>query len=305
MPGASSPDSTLFDADFLARLERLQLIAKRVAAAGSPGRRPSRALGDGLEFADHRDYAPGDDVRFMDWPYFARMGKLLIRLFHEHSEAHVAIFLDVSASMARPDGAKFDYARRAAAAMAYVACGSLERASIVPFADRPAEAIRLGRDRSTVPGMLSRLAALETGGATDLRACVDRFTRSRTDAGGTAFVISDLLGVGEQLQSSLAWLRQCRWDPVAVHVFSPAETSGDLAGPVELTDAETGETVRLDVTDDLRASYRQRWADFAELCRKGARAAGGTYVAAACDQPFEKLILETLRRAGVLEGRGA
>jgi hypothetical protein len=77
-----------------------------------------------------------------------------------------------------------------------------------------------------------------------------------------------------------------------------------LAGPVELTDAETGETVRLDVTDDLIESYRDRWKTFAEGCRKGTLAAGGTYVAAGTDQPFEKLILETLRRAGVLEGRG-
>ncbi|RPI63335.1 MAG: DUF58 domain-containing protein, partial [Planctomycetaceae bacterium] len=73
------------DERFLARLERLALIAKRLAAQGV-GPRRSRRLGDGLEFADHRDYSPGDDPRFIDWPYYARMEKLLLRLFHEHGE---------------------------------------------------------------------------------------------------------------------------------------------------------------------------------------------------------------------------
>ncbi|MCK4601697.1 MAG: DUF58 domain-containing protein, partial [Phycisphaerae bacterium] len=113
-----------FDEAFLARLERLHLIAKRMAARGPSGPRRSRRLGDGLEFADHRAYAPGDDIRFIDWPYYARMERLLLRLFHEHSESDVAILFDASASMA-PGGVmeKFDYARRAAAALAYVAMG--------------------------------------------------------------------------------------------------------------------------------------------------------------------------------------
>ena len=70
--------SALFDEEFLAGLRRLHLIAKHVSARGGAGRRRSRRMGDGLEFADHRAYAPGDDIRFIDWPYFARMEKLLL-----------------------------------------------------------------------------------------------------------------------------------------------------------------------------------------------------------------------------------
>ena len=123
-----------FDEGFLARLERLHLAGKHVAARERGGSRRSRRVGDGLEFADHRAYAPGDDVRFIDWPYYARMEKLLLRLFHEHSESEVGILLDASGSMA-PAGSreKFHYALRAAAALTFVAMGGLERVVIVPF----------------------------------------------------------------------------------------------------------------------------------------------------------------------------
>ena len=94
----------LFDKQFLARLQQLHLIAKRLTARGAGGARRSRRIGDGLEFADHRSYEAGDDIRFIDWPYYARMEKLLLRLFHQRNEADVIILLDVSASMA-PGGA--------------------------------------------------------------------------------------------------------------------------------------------------------------------------------------------------------
>src|SRR5512140_2366958 len=95
----SSRRYSFCDEDFLARLERLHLVAKHVASRWSAGQRRSHRMGDGLEFADHRDYAGGDDIRFIDWPFYARMEKLLLRLFHEHSESDVAIMLDASGSM--------------------------------------------------------------------------------------------------------------------------------------------------------------------------------------------------------------
>ena len=130
------PSKRLFGDEFLRRLQRLGLIAKRIrAVSAGPGQRRSRRLGDGLEFADHRAYAPGDDIRFLDWPYYARMERLLLRLFHEHSEGAVSLLLDSSASMQLGELCKFDYARRTAAALAYVAMASLDRVRVLPFAE--------------------------------------------------------------------------------------------------------------------------------------------------------------------------
>jgi len=292
----------LFDDEFLLRLERLHLLAKRLAFRGSAGTRRSRRLGDGLEFADHRDYAPGDDIRFIDWPYYARMEKLLLRLFHEHSEADVVILLDASGSMA-PGGApaKFHYALRTAAALAYVAMGSLDRVILLPFAEDLGEPLRTGRSRMGIFPVLDFLAALGAGGQTRLRRCVERMIR-RYDRPGTVLLISDLLDCQDELSDALARLKQSGGDVWALHLYAPADARPELDGPVLLRQAETGRQISLHVHEQLLASYRQRWEEFRAGCERTCLSRGATYVSAATDVPFEQLVLGTLRRAGVLAG---
>ena len=294
-----------FDREFLARLEQLHLIAKRLSARPAAGRQRSRRMGDGLEFADHRAYAAGDDIRFIDWPYFARMEKLLLRMFHEHSEADVAILLDCSASMAPPGRAsgpeKFQYARRAAAALAYVAMGSGQRVILQPFADRPGPRMHTGRNRAQVLEVLTFLRGLSAGGTTDLAGCAEQFAR-RAAAPAAVLIISDLLDCPRQLADALAQLRLAGHDVTVLHLLSPHDAEPQLAGPVLLRQAETGCEMNLHVSDELLESYRARWDEFTGGCRAACRAREATYVAARTDLPFEKLILHTLRAAGVLGG---
>jgi uncharacterized protein (DUF58 family) len=300
MPAKSTGE--FFDEDFLARLERLHLISKRVSSRGAAGLRPSRRLGDGLEFADHRAYAPGDDVRFMDWPYYARMEKLLLRLFHEHSDEEVAVLLDTSASMA-PGGATeaFDYARRAAAAVAYVAMGSLDRVTVLPFGEQLGAGLRTGRNRRQVLELLDFLSALEPAGRTRLGECVDRFARTG-EGPAIVLLISDLLDCGEQLSDALARLRQRRCEVTVLHVQTPPPGEDDPRGPLVLAEAETGDQISLTVTEDVLESYRQQCLHFARGCERTCLSRGAVYVPAPTDVPFERLVLYTLRQAGVLAG---
>jgi len=292
----------LFDEGFLARLQRLHLIAKRLTARGTGGARRSRRLGDGLEFADHRSYAPGDDIRFIDWPYYGRMEKLLLRLFHERSEADVVILLDTSASMAPGQTTeKFDYARRAAAALAFVAMGGLERVVIQPFAAEPLAALRTGRNRGQILEVLDFLADLAPGGATALRRCAGALAR-RLDAPATVLLLGDLLDVAEELSDALAEFRGRSCDVTVLHVYSPLDAAPVLAGALQLEQAETGETMRVRATEELRASYRRRWERFCRAAARTTAARGAAYVAAPTDVPFEQLVLRTLRQAGVLAG---
>jgi uncharacterized protein (DUF58 family) len=291
----------LFDEDFLGRLQRLHLIAKRLAARGAAGARRGRKIGDGLEFADHRSYAPGDDVRFIDWPYYARMEKLLLRLFHQHSEADVDILLDTSGSMA-PGGAgtKFDYTLRTAAALAFVAMGGLERVILQPFADEPGQPFRTGRNRGQILEVLDYLAGLTAGGPTRLARSVARIARG-LDSPATVLLISDLLDCGEELSDVLADLCGRGCDVTVLHVYSPLDADPDLSGPIRLEHAESDQAMVLHVTDDVRESYRLRWAEFQAGLSHVAASRGAVYVAAPADMPFEQLVLRTLRRVGVLE----
>ena len=292
----------LFDQEFLGRLQRLHLLAKRLTARGASGTRRSKRIGDGLEFADHRSYAPGDDIRFIDWPYYARMEKLLLRLFHERSEADVAILLDTSASMA-PGGSRgtFHYTLRVAAALAFVAMGGLERVILQPFVADLGEPLHTGRSRGQILQVLDFLAGLAPAGRTDLRRAADRLART-LDGPATVLLVGDLLDCGGQLSDALAALRARGCDVTVLHVFDPHDARPDLRGAIRLEHAETGRTMVLHATDDLCASYRRRWDAFCQGLAHTAASRGATYVSACTDVPFEELVLRTLRRAGVLAG---
>ena len=290
----------VFDEEFLRRLEQLHLIAKRIAAGSPAGVRASRGLGAGMEFADHREYAPGDDPRFIDWPYYARMGKLLVRLFHEHSEAAVAVLVDCSGSMAPGGvGEKFDYARRAAAALAYVAMGSGQKVVLLPFAHELGQPWRTGRSREGIMAVLDHLGRLRPGGKTQLASCLDRFVR-RYERPGAVLIVSDLLDCREGFSEALRMLDTRRCAVTAIHVHSPADAGEELAGSALLRDAESGREISLAITPAVRESYARAWSGFLTACRQGCSAAGVTYVEAPTTVPFDMLVLEALRRAGVL-----
>lgn len=289
-----------FDDEFLARLRGLYLVAKRGGASPAGNRGRSCALGDGLEFGDYRAYAPGDDVRFLDWPYYARMEKLLVRLFCEHSESDVAILLDTSGSMSPArKNQKFHHARRIAAVMAYVAMGSGRCVVLQQFGREGSGSMRCGRDRTRIPAVLSFLTDLSPTGGTDLRQCARRFA-ARTHGVGVVLLISDLLDSDESLSDALSLLGRKRRQVVVLHVHSPGESDPPVGGAVRLRDAETGREISLHVTAQLRRSYRRRWRDFCDRVEKTSHLHGAIYVSAGSDLPFEKLILQTLRRSGVL-----
>lgn len=297
---AASALSAIFDRAFLARLERLHLIAKRSAAGPSAGRRRARRIGDGLEFANHRAYCPGDDIRFVDWPYFARMEKLLLRMFHEHSEADVTILLDRSASMT-PAGRteKFDYARRAAAALAHVAIGGPQHVNILPFSDRLSPGMSASRNRAQVLDVLRFLTAVETTGSTRLADCAGQFAR-RAAAPATVLIISDLLDCAEQLPDALAQLKIRGHDVTVLHMYEPEDVQPELVGPMLLTQAEGTGRLSINVTPELLRSYNIQWNEFCRQCEAHCAARGAVYVPACTAVSFDRLILYTLREAGVL-----
>src|ERR1700721_748915 len=124
----------LFDSEFLKKLEYLSLVSKRVFRGSLLAQRRTMQLGSGIEFADHREYAPGDDFRYIDWNLYARHGELLLKRFQEEEDLHVYFWVDCSRSMAFGKPPKFDAARQVAAALAYIALADLDRIAITAFA---------------------------------------------------------------------------------------------------------------------------------------------------------------------------
>ena len=291
----------LFDEEFLSRLRRLGLIAKRIAAtSATAGQRRSRRLGDGLEFADHRAYAPGDDIRFVDRPYYARMERLLLRLFHEHSEGAVTVMLDCSASMGLGEVVKFDYARRTAAALAYVAMCGLDRVRVLPFTDGLAEGMRTGRNRGQILTVLEFLQGLTAGGSTALAGAVEEYAR-RYGETGTVFIVSDLLDCQDDLSASLALLRQRKDQVIVVHLIDRRDSDPRLTGATQVISIEGRRRMDLQVTEEILAEYALRWEQFVRGVEKTCLSRSASYVQAPTSAPFERMVLQTLIQAGVLQ----
>jgi len=294
-------DHDLFDEEFLRRLQRLGLLAKRMAAAPSAGgRRRSRSLGDGLEFADHRPYAPGDDIRFLDWPYYARMERLLLRLFHEHSEGAVSLLIDASASMSAGVVRKFDYARRTAAALAYVAMVSLDRVRLLPFAESLGQGLRTGRNSGQILTVLDFLSEMPCAGRTRLGHAVDEIVGGGGQT-GTVIVLTDAMDLGEDLSPALAVLRARGDEVILLHIADEFDASPPLAGAVQLEGLEADGRMTVHVTDAVLEEYRRQWDRFAAGVERTCLSRGAGYLRAPTSAPFEKLVLQTLQKAGVVQ----
>jgi uncharacterized protein (DUF58 family) len=285
-----------FEDDFLKKLEYLHVISKRAFAGQNRADRLARKRGRGLEFADHRQYAPGDDFRHIDWKAYQRLNRLLLRLFDEEQDLPIYLFIDASRSMAEP--AKFDQARRIAAALCYIGLAHLDRVTILTFGGTLGDETMPGRGKGRIFRVFEQLERLETSGPTNLRETFKQFA-SRSRQQGLAVVISDFLDP-QGFESGLKILASMGHDVFVVHIASQADRNPGSLGEVRFVDTETGELRDVDVTPALARAYSDVWeAHAAELELFCGRYNLG-YVRADAERAFEQIILHTFRKGRFL-----
>ena len=288
----------LFNTDFLQRLEFLRIAARQVFAGDSPGSRTGRRTGPGLEFAEHRQYAPGDDFRHIDWAAYGRLDKLLLRLCRQEEDLAVYFLLDASASMATGEPPKFDHARRLAAALAYVALASLERVRLVAVGTDVRAHLEAGRGKAHLVTVLEFLRGLGASGPTDLARAVDAFLPHAPRA-GLVVLVSDLLDPAGH-RKPLATLQSRGFEVWCLHVTDPADSAPPGDGELAVSDAETGETLGVHLTADLRERLAAAAAQFKEEARAWCHERSIGYAEAPTTLPVDALVLEVLRRGGFL-----
>jgi len=294
----SDVDPTVFDEAFLRQLERLLLLMKSPVRGGLKGGRRSVKRGQSVEFADYRDYTLGDDLRQLDWNVYARLERLFVKLFVEEEDVTVTFLIDGSASMAAGRPAKVLFAKRAAAALGYIALASEDRVSVTVLSGRVARRQPSLRGSGRVFRLLSNLSSIEpASGPSDLVAAA-RHAAAQLSGRGVIVLISDLLDpAGDRVIRELAATSS---ELVILHVLSPDELDPLLEGDLRLVDAESGDGI--DVTVDLASidAYKSRlaaWqADFADLAAKRR----ASYVTVPSDLPLVDLVFAELRRRRVL-----
>ncbi len=292
-----SSDS-LLDPDFMARLERLEIVSRKIHSSRQKGERQSKRKGESAEFADYRNYVVGDDIRHIDWNIYARLEKLFLKVFLEEEDLNVTILLDVSASMDTGQPAKLLYAKRTAAALAYLGLCDLDRVNVCAYSDRVTAWLDGLRGRRMIARLIQFLQDLPPGGKSHFAAAARQFALRHTQK-GVAVVLSDFLDKGG-FESGLRYLLGRRLDLYVVQLLSPQELEPDLAGDLKLVDCEDDDTAEITVSRPLLDRYRAQLRAYGDALRDYCHRRGIVYLLVPTSQPFEGLILQVLRQRGLL-----
>ena len=277
----------------LARLEAVQLATRRRLAGHFAGEHRSPRHGASPDFADYRQYHPGDDFRRVDYNLFARLDVLLVKLFEAEDDLQLRLLVDTSASMGA--GGKLEQAERVAAALGFTALVRRDPVSVhtFPFEHRPSRF----HGRAGAPALFDHLARLRAEGATPFASAAAALL-SRPGPPGLTVLVSDLLT--PEWEAGLARLPSRGGDLVVVHVLAEDDLRPELAGDVDLVDRESGERVAVSLTPEAVADYRRlasAWADeVAGRCRR----AGAAYSRVGAGDDLEALLLGGWQRSGVL-----
>lgn len=299
----------LFPPEFLARLERLEVRARRPASGMSYGRGKSASSGSGVEFVDLREYSPGDDLRAVDWNLYARLDKLLLRVFRQEREHDVHVLLDVSRSMVEPDASKYQRAVQIAAAIAYVGLARMDRVALWPIAGAEGVAGGMGvpfplaAGKRRAAAMFRYLEKVSPGGVTDLCAAVETFARQTPR--GVVVVVSDFYDLGDGsgktgARGGLARLVRGGFEVLAIQVTGAQDDAPTESGTLDLVDGETGRIVRMRVDRRTRRAYADLLGSERSAIAQMLASAGGAFAVAPPERALEDVLLRDLRRAGVV-----
>jgi uncharacterized protein (DUF58 family) len=295
---APAAGDELFDDEFQRKLEYLALVSRRVFAGRLRAERRTKKSGSGVEFADHREYQPGDDFRYLDWNVYQRLGRLLVRLYEEEEDLAIYLVLDTSLSMGFGGGEKLRYAKKVVAALAYVGLANLDRVSLVTTSDRVMGRMPETRGKARIFKVFRFLREVQANGATDLGEALKTFV-AQNKRRGLVVLVSDLYDP-HGFEKGINVLRYNKFDPFVVHVVDPDDARPKLHGDVLLYDCETGDEREVTVTAGVLSGFGEAYARY--LTDVGAFCASRqvSYVTASVQVPFDELILRVFRRGGFL-----
>ncbi len=288
----------LLDADFLRRLERLAIWAKKVHLGAQKGERKSKRKGASTEFADYREYVQGDDLRHVDWNIYGRLDALYLKMFLEYEDLTCHLLIDGSQSMTFGAPSKYRFAIQMAAAIGYVALAGYDRVAVEIFNGREVQRLSPIRGKASAGKLFQFLENASPGGETYLGdACRNSVIRNRSK--GLAILLSDFFDP-EGYEEPLRRLLQTRSDIYGIHVMAPEEIEPDLSGDLKLVDSETASEVEISVSRALLKRYRKNRDGFCESIRRYCVARGIGYFPVSSDMPIDRLTLDVLRRGGMM-----
>lgn len=288
----------LFDDEFQRRLEMLALVSRRVFAGRLKAERRTRKKGSGVEFADHRDYAPGDDIRSVDWNVYQRFGRLLVRLYEEEEDLSIYFLLDCSSSMGFGGKDKFDQARRLVAALAYVGLANLDRVTLLAVTDSVLERMPPTRGKGRIFTVFRFLRDLVAKGHTDLGDALKTFAAEHKRR-GLAVLVSDLYDPAG-FERGINVLRYEGFEPYVVHLRDDRDAAPPLGGDVLVYDCETGDEREVTITPAVLEKLGTAYQEYSSRIERFCKEKQVPYLAADAKTPFDQIVLRAFRQGGFL-----
>jgi uncharacterized protein (DUF58 family) len=276
----------------LARLSSMELRAKMIVEGVMAGQHRSPYAGVSVEFAQHRQYVAGDDIRHLDWKVYARTDKLMVKQYQQETTLDLVILVDSSGSMrfgsrlfsdasgsasetapdGRPNWSKFDHATATAAALAYITLHQGDRVGLAVYADELRAMVSRSARKSTWKQIVDTLATHLIDEPTDIVRTMDQIL-AKVSNRCLFVIVSDFFEEPEHIRSAFAKVKHRGHDLIALQVLDKAETSFEFDDPAAFVGLEGEDTIRIDPRS-LKKDYLEAIHGHIELVSKHARSFG-------------------------------
>lgn len=294
----TSASTSLIDPEVLRQLERLELVSRRMFRGSLKGERRSPRKGQSVEFADYRNYVPGDDIRFIDWNTYARLDRLFLKLFLEEEDLHFYTLIDTSPSMAFGRPSKLRFAQQVAAALGFVGLAHSDRVKVETLAQTAGQPSPALRGRRHLWRLFEQVESIAEQPTLSLAQAVKNFCL-RNPGRGILVLLSDLWDK-HGYEEALRYLTTRQLDVYVIQVLAREELQPELVGDLRLIDCEDGDVAEITVSAPLLARYRASLDAFVAQARQFCHRRGMNYLLATNDTPFDQLVLRYLRQRGLV-----
>ncbi len=289
----------LLDPATLARVSGLIVRARMIVEGSITGLHRSPYHGSSVEFAEHREYVPGDDIRHIDWKVFGRSDRFYIKQFEEETNLRVQLVLDASESMNYGSGAmtKLEYARTLAASLAYLILGQQDAVGALVFDENIRADAPISQSRSHLQDLVTVLSQESGKDATDLGEVLGRVS-DRLKRRCLIVLLTDLFDDPDKIVHGLRRLRHAGHDVLVLHVMDPYELEFPFTR-MTLFEGLEGMPDQLADPEAVREAYLVEVREFTRTIRRDFRNSGIQYQLADCSRGFDQILREALvKRSG-------
>ncbi|MBE6663331.1 MAG: DUF58 domain-containing protein [Ruminococcaceae bacterium] len=286
--------------ELLGEIESLASVLKNNVAGMFGGNRQSKSFGSSCEFADYRDYLPGDDINRIDWNAYARFDKLYEKLYYDERQMHTRIYIDASRSMCHGSDEKASQALRIAACLAYLSVCEMEKVSIYAIHGSEIEEVISGMvGKESYITYINKLNDIEFLGDSHISEAIIPSNVGRGD--GFSVIISDFL-TDENYESAIDHLVSKKKDVICIQVLSAEEINPQMRGKMHLFDSEDAtKTYRKKIDNDIVKAYKSALRFVIERIKNYCEARGAYYLLAPGNATIYDIFFTKMVDMGVLK----